>query len=317
MPDMSIQDSRDIHQTNAPTNQPGEISRDALQAWYVWAQGQIPAHRQLEGQQELAYLLQEVTSLTALNLKLGAWEDAHISSRLGLEDLTQLWEIRWRDQIPLQQLLGYTYWREFKLTVSRDVLIPRPETEYLIDLADNHSTEIHKTGIWLDLGTGSGALAIGLATMFPQATVLAVDLSPKALKIAQENIKAYQLQDRIQLRHGAWWEPLQNFQGKIAGVVANPPYIPQDLLNELQPEVQHHEPKLALISGDHGLADLRDIINSAPDFLLPNGLLILEMMTGQGEAVRELILATGAFDQIEILKDLAGHDRYGLAWRKP
>lgn len=293
-----------------------EITSAQFQAWYRWAQGFVPQNRQAEGGQELHYLLQNVTSLTALDLKLGAWDQPVISSSLSLEQLTTLWQKRWQDLIPLQYLLGYTSWREFKLIVTPNVLIPRPETECLIDLANDHATPAQKTGIWVDLGTGSGALAIGLAATFPQAQVIAVDLSSEALKIAQANIKTYQLQDRIELRHGAWWEPLQNFQGKISGVVANPPYIPPDLLSELQPEVQHHEPKLALISGDHGLADLRHIINSAPDFLLPHGLLILEMMSGQGDAVRELIWATGAFENIRILPDLAGHDRYGLAWRK-
>ncbi len=292
-----------------------EITSAQLQAWYAWAQREIPQERQQEGRTELNYLLREVTEIDLLSLKLGAWGNTPIKSQLSLAQLSRLWQQRWQALIPLQYLLGYGYWRELKLQVTPSVLIPRPETEYLIDLARDTARESQKSGIWVDLGTGSGAIAIGLAQEFPQAQIVAVDISPEALGVAQANIKAHQLEHRIQVLAGAWWQPLAHLQGKVTGVLANPPYIPTHLIEQLQPEVQAHEPHLALSSGPDGLADLRQIIEAAPNFLVSNGLLIVEIMSGQGGAAQGLLEQTQAFQPMQIIADLAGHERYGLAWR--
>lgn len=217
----------------------------------------------------------------------------------------------------MQYLAQSAPWRQFSLQVSPAVLIPRPETELLIDLAVQAATSFDRTafdrtaGIWADLGTGSGAIAIGLAAALPQATIHAVDVSAEALAIAQANATALHF-DRIQFHHGRWFEPLAPWQGQIDAIVSNPPYIPTAMLADLQPEVRLHEPHLALDGGADGLAAIWHLAIEAPKYLRSNGLWLIEMMAGQAESVRELLNQHG-YERIEIHPDLAGIDRFALA----
>lgn len=268
---------------------------------------------------ELAWLLQEVAGLDRLDLLLGAFrEKPAIALSLTLPQLKQLWQRRIQTRIPIQYLLGVAPWRQFRLKVSAAVLIPRPETEGLIDLAVAAAKDFPSPielldGPWVDLGTGSGAIAIGLATAFPLATVHAVDSSPEALAVAQENIQHLNLATRIHLSQGAWLEPLAPLKGKVSGIVANPPYIPTEMLSQLQPEVSWHEPHLALDGGADGLESLRTIITAAPAYLQPGGVLLLEMMAGQANSVRALLQRD--YTQVKIYPDLAGIERFALAYR--
>ena len=270
---------------------------------------------------EVDWLLQEVAGLEPLSLRLESFKArSHIELRYPLSVLTQLWQRRLCDRLPVQYLVGITPWRRFSLNVSPAVLIPRPETEYLIDLAVSAAGQSAapqlNAGQWADLGTGSGAIALGLAEAFPQATIHAVDYSHDALAIAQLNAQQLGFESRIQFYQGSWLSPLASLKGQLSGLVSNPPYIPRDELQQLQPEVRDHEPLMALDGGIDGLDCIRHLIRTAPDYLRPGGVWIIEMMAGQADTVAQLLHQQGRYYQIQIIPDLAGIDRFALAYRQ-
>ncbi|NJO41749.1 MAG: peptide chain release factor N(5)-glutamine methyltransferase [Cyanobacteria bacterium CRU_2_1] len=296
-----------------------KYSVSGLDLWH-WRQDAkkqaIDAHLPAE---EVDWLLQEITEIDRLSLHLESFKDqTTIGLRVPLSDLTHRWQQRLEARVPVQYLTGTTPWRSFSLRVSPAVLIPRPETEYLIDLAVlavKRRTPALIQGHWADLGTGSGAIAIGLAAAFPSATVHAVDSSADALAIAQDNAQRLELGDRIQFHHGSWFEPLTFLKNNLSGMVANPPYIPSSLIPTLQPEVAHHEPRLALDGGEDGLDSIRHLVATAPDYLVSGGIWLTELMAGQAEAVVQLLKAQGYYQEIQIHKDLAGIDRFVSAYR--
>lgn len=287
----------------------------------------LPSQTDLKA--ELDWLLQEVAEIDYLALRTESFkEKAQIELSLKLSDLSRIWHHRVHERVPVQYLTGIAPWRHFSLTVSPAVLIPRPETEYLIDLAIAATQRYPdqqlslEQGNWADLGTGSGAIALGLATAFPTASIHAVDCSSAALAIAQSNAEielrnasAEPLHEHIQFYLGSWLEPLYLMKGNLSGVVANPPYIPTKIVSELEPEVAWHEPHLALDGGADGLNCIRQIISTAPDYLQTRGILLLEMMAGQASTVIELLRLQGSYYQIEIHPDLAGIERFALAYR--
>jgi release factor glutamine methyltransferase len=272
---------------------------------------------------EVDWLLLEVAGLDRLALRLESFKDwPEIQMVLPLEDLEQLWQRRLHERLPVQYITGITPWRKFKITVSNAVLIPRPETEYLIDLAVAAATNTAAapfltSGHWADLGTGSGAIALGLAEALPQATIHAVDYSSEALKIAQLNANNLGFSDQIKFYQGSWWEPLAAFKGEFSGMVSNPPYIPTSTVATLQPEVVNHEPHLALDGGVDGLDCIRQLVEVSPRYLSPGGVLLIEMMAGQADNVRTLLETQGSYCNIQIHKDLAGIARFALAYKNP
>ena len=272
---------------------------------------------------EVDWLLMAVADVERLSLRLGTVQQrATIPLCYSLAELERRWHQRLTDRIPVQYLVGETPWRDLMLTVSPAVLIPRPETELIIDLAEaaiarspigDHLAQ----GIWVDMGTGSGAIALGLAQTFPSAQILAVDFSAEALAIAQENANRAGFSHRVTFSQGSWFEPLNAYQRQLSAVVSNPPYIPSALLPTLQPEVIQHEPVAALDGGDDGLDDLRLLAAQAPEYLGPGGLWLVEMMAGQGETVKALLEAQGCYRDIQICLDLAGRDRFVQAIYAP
>ncbi len=276
--------------------------------------------------EELDWLLLAVSDLDKLALRLESYKGrSQIPLNRSLAQLTEQWQQRLQDRVPVQYLAGVTPWRNFSLGVGPGVLIPRPETEWAIDLAlraalsdarRNPKTPLTE-GEWADLGTGSGAIALGLAEVLPKATIHAVDRSEEALAIARENALSLGYGDRIQFYCGSWFEPLHPFQGlkQFSGIVSNPPYIPTAMIRELEPEVAHHEPAIALDGGPDGLDCIRHLIATAPTYLCSGGILLLEMMAGQAPAVSELLQRQGHYCQIEIFSDLAGIERFARAYR--
>jgi release factor glutamine methyltransferase len=268
---------------------------------------------------EVDWLLQKLAMLDRLALRLETFKmRENIPLKLAFTDLSGLWQKRLQQKVPVQYLVGSTPWRQFSLKVAPAVLIPRPETELLIDLAvqaSRHHSALQQ-GHWADLGTGSGAIAIGLADAFPDAILHAVDQSAAALEIAQSNAQTLGLNNRIQFYLGSWFEPLAHLTGSLNGMVSNPPYIPTGLIATLQPEVAQHEPHTALDGGTDGLDCIRHLVNMAPCYLKSGGVWLVEMMAGQAEMVRELLEAQGSYRDIQIYPDLAEIDRFALAYRK-
>lgn len=292
-----------------------------LTLWQWRSEAQNAAARAGISTAEVDWLLREVAGLNSLSLRLESFkEESQIQLRYPLSVLSQLWQRRIHERSPIQYLLGVTPWRHFSLTVSPAVLIPRPETEYLVDLAVEavtHSPTPHlESGQWVDLGTGSGAIALGLAEVFADATIHAVDCSTDALAIAQRNAQQLGWQHRIQFYQGSWYSPLEGLKGQFSGMVSNPPYIPSRCLQQLQPEVRDHEPHLALDGGSDGLECIRHLIETSPDYLRSGGVWLIEMMTGQGDTIAQLLHQQGSYSQIQIIPDFAGLDRFALAYRR-
>jgi release factor glutamine methyltransferase len=271
----------------------------------------------VERQRELDWLILRVAKLDRLALRLGTLQHLpQVELARSLSTLSELWQKRLQDNVPLQYLLGTFTWRDFTLQVAPGVLIPRPETELLIDLAQavcaNKEAEFVN---WADLGTGSGAIALALARSFPSAVVHAVDCSEQALAIARQNAQNLGLTEQISFYQGRWLEPLTFLEGRLDGIASNPPYIPSEMMLTLQPEVVQHEPHLALDGGEDGLVAIREIVNRAPEYLRSGGVLLLEMMMGQGDAVANLLKAHHDYCEIQIHPDLAGIQRFAQAYR--
>lgn len=267
---------------------------------------------------EVDWLLQAVSDLEPLQLKLETFKDrAAIPLTYSLDELTARWQQRIERRVPIQYLAGIVHWRQFTLAVSPAVLIPRPETELLIDLAIAAADQTDlPQGHWVDLGTGSGAIALGVADVFPAATIHAVDCSDPALAIARQNAQTTGFANRIQFYSGSWFQPLTQLQGKLSGIVSNPPYIPTSIVPELQIEVSRHEPHLALDGGSDGLDCVRHLVVTAPTYLQAGGLWLVELMVGQAIAVAELLEAQGQYQTIQIHSDLAGLERFVSAIRR-
>jgi release factor glutamine methyltransferase len=292
----------------------GFVSGFQLWQWREMAREDALAAEMAPG--EVDWFLEALTRLDRLSLRLGSFRDRErLELPISLEELTQLWQQRIHDRVPLQYLTRTAPWRHFELVVSPAVLIPRPETEELIELAVTACQDSElKQGHWADLGTGSGAIALGLATAFPEAIIHAIDQSEAALEIARENARKLDFDDQIIFDSGNWFTPLDGFKGQISGMISNPPYIPTHLIPQLQPEVSQHEPHLALDGGRDGLDCIRHLVKTAPTYVRPGGIWAIEMMAGQGEAVTELLHQQGDYEKIQVFPDLAGIDRFVLAY---
>ncbi|NCQ86617.1 MAG: peptide chain release factor N(5)-glutamine methyltransferase [Microcystis aeruginosa W13-18] len=285
-----------------------ELSQWRQQAIADLQQAQLSA-------KEVDIFLQAVTDLDTLSLRLQSFREREkIPLSYSWSEITKRWQKRLQARVPLQYLLESVVWRNFTLKVSPEVLIPRPETELLIDIVAE-TVRGEEGGIWVDLGTGSGAIAIGLASILTKAEIYAIDYSKTALAIAKENIINTGFADRIILKQGSWWTPLEKWKGQISGMVSNPPYIPSAEILDLQIEVREHEPRLALDGGEDGLTALRYLAATAPDYLRSGGLWLVEMRAGQGEKVAQMLENQGNYRQIQIINDLAGFDRFVLAER--
>ena len=245
-------------------------------------------------------------------LRLSPQQPLHLhSDRVGLE---ALWRRHLQHAEPLQYLVGLCPWRDFDLAVAPGVLIPRQETELLVDLACAALAGSCPAPLWADLGTGSGCLAVALAQALPNGFALASDLSGEALQQAAKNLHRHGLGGRVQLRQGDWWQALEPWWGQLDLVVANPPYIPSALLADLDPVVRDHEPCLALDGGTDGLAAIRSIVAGAGRALAPGGVLLLEHHHDQSAAVLSLLDQAG-LEQPSAHADLEGVLRFAAARR--
>ncbi len=294
------------------------FSGQALAQWRNRAQDQ--ARLNDINPMEVDWVLRFCTDVDSLSLRLGTFSRRPlIDASLSLLALDQLWQRRLEERCPVQYLLGKAPWREFILEVSPAVLIPRPETELLIDIVQAVLPTVDcpdlALGPWLDLGTGSGAIAIGLASILPQAQIYAIDSSGEALAIAKKNVQQTGFETQIHCLQGSWWQPVAELKGKISAMVSNPPYIPSQEIPLLQPEVAWHEPLPALDGGGDGLETLHYLVKSAPEYLRLGGFWLVELMAGQAPRVADLLRQENAYQKIEIFKDLAGIERFVLARR--
>jgi release factor glutamine methyltransferase len=210
------------------------------------------------------------------------------------------------ERVPLAYLLGARefYGRDFLVTP--DVLVPRPETELLVELALEHCRQQPTVEWAADVGTGSGALAVTLGTERPGLRIVATDRSPAALAVAATNAARHAVAGQL---HLVCTDLLGGVSGRLGLIVANLPYVPSTTIASLMPEVARYEPRLALDGGPDGLALNRRLLAEAAYRLTPGGLLLLEMGSDQGAALRAEALRCFPGADVAILPDLAGLDR--------
>jgi release factor glutamine methyltransferase len=208
--------------------------------------------------------------------------------------------------VPLPYLTGTRAFYDLDLIVTPEVLIPRPETEHLVEAALAWGRGRRGLRV-VDVGTGSGAIAVVLAKHLPEAHVWALDISAAAQDVARQNAARYGMLERIEFVSGDLLAPLLSRGQQADLIAANLPYISSDELDTLA--VTRHEPRLALDGGPDGLDLIRRLLDQAPGVLGAGGLLLLEIGAGQGEQVRALAEAAFPGAQVQITPDYAGHER--------
>lgn len=208
---------------------------------------------------------------------------------------------------PVSYLLGTQEFWSLELAVTPEVLIPRPDTETLVEWALERIAP-HAPARVLELGTGSGCIALAIACERPAAQVQATDRSEAALQVARANAERLELRDRVVFRHGDWFDALDPAREEAFDlIVSNPPYIAE---RDPHLDALRHEPIDALVSGADGLDDIRRIVADAAAWLRPGtGVLMIEHGHDQGADVRELFTATGSFEAIQTRRDLGGRER--------
>ena len=218
------------------------------------------------------------------------------------------------DHEPVAYLVGHRAFFDIDLRVDRRALIPRPETEHLVERAIDAARRWHSPRV-VDVGTGSGAIAICVAMHIPRSHVYAIDRSQDALQLAQENARRHGVADQITFLRGHLLDPLS---AQVDLVVANLPYVSEPEYASLPPDIRLYEPREALVAGEDGLDAIRALLDAAPPHLKQDGTLLLEIGATQRQAV--VALARQAFPgaRVTILPDYAGHDRavqIELRWR--
>ena len=219
---------------------------------------------------------------------------------------------------PVAYIVGQREFWSLNFIVTPDVLIPRPETEILVMEALKVLSQPEQTKRRiriLEMGTGSGAISVALAKELPSASVVATDLSEKALSIAEENALRNGVRERILFLQGDLFDPLE--KGSIFElIITNPPYIPQDFFPSLPPEVRDFEPRVALDGGRDGLTFFRRVLPRLGEYLSPEGWVLAEIGAGQDQKVREIAAANPDLDSCDFLPDLAGIKRVFKARKK-
>jgi release factor glutamine methyltransferase len=208
---------------------------------------------------------------------------------------------------PVQYITGEQEFWSLDFHVNPSVLVPRPESEMLIEIALDNATHINGfnegKGRVLDLGTGSGALAVCIAHEMPSALIWATDISPAALEIARLNAERHGVSDKIKFFLGDLWEPVMGEGLSFDLILSNPPYVSDDEYPSLPLEVRDHEPRFALCGHSDGMYYIEKIIAEAWKYLNPGGCLVMEMAPGQTERALGLLVRQGAYECIDRVKD--------------
>ena len=242
-------------------------------------------------------------------LKINAQEKVNLN--VDFYSLQEKWLEHIKLSKPVQYICGSSYWRNFKFELSNDVLIPRVETEQIVEIASNIFKREDKKVIFADLGTGSGSISISLVVENSNWKGLATDIDINAIQIAQKNHKNISSESDLNFYCGNWWEPLINYSGRINLAISNPPYIPRNVYEKLPSSVKDFEPKIALQGGEDGLSHIKQIISEAPKFLVKGGWLILENHFDQSKKIKNLLRDYG-FNSLKTINDTFGIGRFTI-----
>jgi len=268
-------------------------------------------------EREAEILLSYFLKMNRSKMYLNGDRELKNKEKLQLEDMIE----KRIKKIPLQYITKHQEFMGMDFLVEKGVLIPRPETEILVEeIIKKLKNYKYSNNLEVaDLGTGTGVIAISIAKFTEDVIIYATDISKNSLQIALKNAKKHNCKDKIIFLQGDLFEP---FIGRIKknsldGIVSNPPYINSYDFESLSPEVKNNEPKIALFGGIDGLGYYRKIIKKSPQYLKRNGFLALEVGLNQSKMVEELILKENNFNQdIEIIKDYLGIERVVIAYRK-
>ncbi len=252
---------------------------------------------------DIKLIISHFTGINRLELNLHSKDIVQENIQFEIKQAVQ----RRIKQEPLQYIFGETEFYDFPIKVNSAVLIPRPETELLVAKIIKNNNSLNSI---LDLGTGSGAIAIYLAKAFPKAQIIASDISEKALKIARENAKMNNAKIKF-----IQSDLFQNISKKFDLIVSNPPYISEKEFLELPPEIKNYEPKNALLAEDNGLKFYRKILQQAQSFLQKNGKIYFEIGAEQAHKI-EIIAHKQDFQNVAVFHDLNGFDRIMQLSRK-
>jgi release factor glutamine methyltransferase len=246
---------------------------------------------------------------------------SRLTQSLSASQYSEFWRLLQRraKHEPLQYITGVREFWSLEFRVTPGVLIPRPETEILVEtvlqlLSQAPSPKPQASSRVLDIGTGSGCIAITLAKELPQAELWAVDISPDALTVARENARRHGVEDRIHFLQGDVFPPLSHTPLLFDVIVSNPPYIARPEFTTLQPEVRDWEPHVALDGGSDGLDFYRRLVKEGHSHLRSGGWLVLELGAGQFSDVQRLIQAQSNLTVETSVRDYAGHERVIVAY---
>ena len=254
-------------------------------------------------------LLGGISKSELLILKINAQEKVNLN--IDLFSLKKKWLEYLKLSKPIQYISGCSYWRNFKFELTNDVLIPRVETEQIVEIASNIFDYEDKNIIFADLGTGSGTISISLVVENSNWKGLATDIDINAIQVAQKNHKKICSESDINFYCGNWWEPLKKYSGRINLAISNPPYIPRSVYEKLPSSVKDFEPKIALYGGEDGLYHIQQIISEAPKFLVKGGWLILENHFDQSKKIKNLLRDYG-FNSLKTINDTFGIGRFTI-----
>jgi release factor glutamine methyltransferase len=293
--------------------QPRQLNRSRIRALvtegeHTLADGPHPERARLDTEEILLHIFRRMDPG-----RNRAWLLAHAGDPTSSDARTEFKVLllrRLRGE-PIQYITGQTEFYGLPFSVTRDVLIPRPETEHLVERVLALAAAFPHPRI-ADIGTGSGAIAIALAHHLPHAAITAIDLSDRALALAQENAALNDVDTRIRFLRGDLLAPVANERFDL--IVSNPPYVAEADRPSLSVEVRDHEPALALFAGADGLAVYQRLIPAAHAALAPGGFLALEIGAGQSSAVASLLTAA-SFAEIQSTPDLQGIPRVLTARR--
>ena len=291
-------------------------SAQGEEAWTVlrmmeWSGAYLEEKGVVRGRLDAEHLLADVLGLGRLDLYL-QFDRPLVAAEL---DRYRPLLRRRAKREPLQYILGRAAFRELDLEVDGRVLIPRPETEILLDEAlEWAGVHAGAEARGLDLGTGSGAIALSLVLEGPFDSVVATDCSQAALDVARRNAEAAGLSEKLDFRLGSFFEPVRETE-VFDLVVSNPPYVAEGDAPSLEPEVREWEPGDALFAGPDGLVALRAIVAGAGPRLRRGGLLALEVGLGQAGPVMAMLEDTGEYVDVRVRRDLTGRERMVLSRR--
>ena len=287
---------------HTPPDNPAQ--RWTVQAILDWTTGHLAAHGSTSPRLDAEILLAHSRDCQRIELYTQYDQELTPQHRVVMRELVK----RRAAREPVAYLVGYREFFGIDFEVNADTLIPRPDTETLVLELLDLARELPAATSILDIGTGSGCIAVSIATGLRSAQLTATDISPAALAVAVANATTHEVADRITFLEGNLLEPLDS-HARFDFIVSNPPYVTTDEIDQLALDIRDHEPHTALDGGRDGLDLIRQLITSVPGHLAPGGTLLCEISPEQADAVKALLGEQPAFGTPRLVEDLAGGAR--------